>query len=157
MATCKPKFAKLIFLWLLRERNCPPFPKPRSIPKPLLVLDLSVPKNVSDDVKELDNVTLVHLDQLSQITDENLAKRKEYVPKAEAIIEKVKKDFLKWLETRKFAPVINALKDKLNTMKSEEIDFQTKKLKDLTKFKRKSSPTESFKNHQAVCQSLEEQ
>ncbi|MDF0714661.1 glutamyl-tRNA reductase [Muricauda sp. 334s03] len=95
--------------------------------KPLLVLDLSVPKNVSDDVKELDNVTLVHLDQLSQITDETLAKRKEYVPKAEAIIEKVKKDFLKWLETRKFAPVINALKDKLNTMKTEEIDFQTKK------------------------------
>jgi len=93
-----------------------------------LVLDLSVPKNVSDDVKELDNVTLVHLDQLSQITDENLAKRKEYVPKAEAIIEKVKKDFLKWLETRKFAPVINALKDKLNTMKTEEIDFQTKKI-----------------------------
>lgn len=96
--------------------------------KPLLVLDLSVPKNVSDDVKELDNVTLVHLDQLSQITDETLAKRKEYVPKAEAIIEKVKKDFLKWLETRKFAPVINALKDKLNTMKTEEIDFQTKKI-----------------------------
>ena len=96
--------------------------------KPLLVLDLSVPKNVSDDVRELDNVTLVHLDQLSQITDETLSKRKEYVPKAEAIIEKVKKDFLKWLESRKFAPVINALKDKLNTMKAEEIDFQTKKI-----------------------------
>lgn len=96
--------------------------------KPLLILDLSVPKNVSDDVKELDNVTLVHLDELSQITDETLAKRKEYVPKAEAIIEKVKKDFLKWLETRKFAPVINALKDKLNMMKAEEIDFQTKKI-----------------------------
>lgn len=96
--------------------------------KALLILDLSVPKNVSDDVKELDNVTLVHLDQLSQITDETLSKRKEYVPKAEAIIEKVKKDFLKWLETRKFAPVINALKDKLNTMKAEEIDFQTKKI-----------------------------
>jgi len=96
--------------------------------KPLLILDLSVPKNVSDDVKELENVTLVHLDQLSQITDETLAKRKEFIPKAEAIIEKVRKDFLKWLETRKFAPVINALKDKLNTMKTEEIDFQTKKI-----------------------------
>lgn len=35
---------------------------------------------------------------------------------------------MKWLETRKFAPVINALKDKLNTMKTEEIDFQTKKI-----------------------------
>ncbi|SDQ16654.1 glutamyl-tRNA reductase [Flagellimonas zhangzhouensis] len=96
--------------------------------KPLLILDLSVPKNVSDDVKDLDNVTVIHLDQLSQITDETLAKRKEYVPKAEAINEKVKKEFLKWLETRKFAPVINALKEKLNTMKVEEIDFQTKKI-----------------------------
>ncbi len=98
--------------------------------KPLLILDLSVPKNVSDDVMELDNVSLVHLDQLSRITDDTLAKRKEFVPKAEAIIEQVKKDFLKWLETRKFAPVINALKEKLKTMKAEEIDFHSKKLSD---------------------------
>ena len=98
--------------------------------KPLLILDLSVPKNVSDDVLELDNVSLVHLDQLSQITDETLAQRKKDVPKAHVIIDEVKKDFLKWLETRKFAPVINALKEKLKTMKAEEIDFHSKKLSD---------------------------
>lgn len=98
--------------------------------KPLLILDLSVPKNVSDDVLELDNVSLVHLDQLSQITDDTLTKRKEFVPKAETIIEQVRKEFLKWLETRKFAPVINALKEKLKTMKAEEIDFHSKKLSD---------------------------
>ncbi|KQC30491.1 glutamyl-tRNA reductase [Flagellimonas eckloniae] len=98
--------------------------------KPLLILDLSVPKNVSDDVLELDNVSLVHLDQLSQITDDTLTKRKEFVPKAEAINEQVRKEFLKWLETRKFAPVINALKEKLKTMKAEEIDFHSKKLSD---------------------------
>jgi glutamyl-tRNA reductase len=98
--------------------------------KPLLILDLSVPKNVSDDVLELENISLVHLDQLSQITDDALAKRKEYIPKAEVIIDQVKKDFLKWLETRKFAPVINALKEKLKTMKAEEIDFHSKKIND---------------------------
>ncbi|WP_420401565.1 glutamyl-tRNA reductase [Flagellimonas sp.] len=98
--------------------------------KPLLILDLSVPKNVSDDVQELDNVTLVHLDQLSRITDDTLVKRKAFIPKAEGIIEEVKKDFIKWLETRKFAPVINALKEKLNTMKAEEIDFHSKKISD---------------------------
>ncbi len=98
--------------------------------KPLLILDLSVPKNVSDDVLDLENVSLVHLDQLSQITDDTLTKRKEFVPKAEQIIDQVKKDFLKWLETRKFAPVINALKEKLKTMKAEEIDFHSKKISD---------------------------
>ncbi len=98
--------------------------------KPLLILDLSVPKNVANDVLDLENVRLVHLDQLAQITDDTLAKRKKYVPKAEAIIEEVKKDYLKWLETRKFAPVINALKEKLQLMKAEEIDFHSKKLMD---------------------------
>ena len=98
--------------------------------KPLLILDLSVPKNVHDDVTELDNVTLVHLDQLSQITNDTLANRKAYIPKANEIIEEVKYDFVKWLETRKFAPVINALKEKLMTIKVEEVDFHSKKLDD---------------------------
>lgn len=98
--------------------------------KPLLILDLSVPKNVSDDATELDNVTLVHLDQLSQITDDNLNRRKEYIPKAYHIIEEVKDDFIQWLESRKFAPVISALKNKLMTMKEEELDFHSKKLTD---------------------------
>jgi len=98
--------------------------------KPLLILDLSVPKNVNDDVSELDNVHVVHLDQLSQITDETLVKRRAYVPHAKTIIEEVKVDFMKWMETRKFAPVISALKQKLMVIKEEELDFQSKKLSD---------------------------
>jgi glutamyl-tRNA reductase len=98
--------------------------------KPLLILDLSIPKNVSDNVADLDNVTVIHLDHLSQMTDDTLEKRKESVPRAEAIIEEVKDEFIKWLETRKFAPVIKALKKKLKTMKDEELDFQSKKLSD---------------------------
>lgn len=97
---------------------------------PLLILDLSVPKNVSEDVQELDNVTLIHLDQLSEVTDETLQRRKKYIPKANTIITEVKSDFLNWLETRKFAPVIKALKRKLKTMKEEELDFHSKKLAD---------------------------
>ena len=98
--------------------------------KPLLILDLSIPKNVSDDVSQLENVTLIHLDHLSQITDDTLERRKQHIPEAEAIIEEVKHDFIQWLETRKFAPVIKALKKKLKTMKDEEMDYQSKKLSD---------------------------
>ena len=98
--------------------------------KPLWILDLSIPKNVDDDVKELENVVLVHLDELSQLTTEAIAKRRRHIPKAEQIIETVKADFSGWLETRKFAPVIKALKKKLKTMKEEEIDFHSRKLQD---------------------------
>ena len=98
--------------------------------KPLLILDLSIPKNVADNVLELPDVTVLHLDHLSRITDETLERRKQHIPKAESIINEVKSDFSQWLETRKFAPVIKALKKKLSSIKEEELDFQSKKLAD---------------------------
>ncbi len=98
--------------------------------KPLLILDLSIPKNVADNVTETPGVTLVHLDHLSQRTDETLERRKQDIPQAEEIIDEAQKEFIQWLETRKFAPVIKALKKKLKTMKDEEINFQSKKLTD---------------------------
>lgn len=98
--------------------------------KEILLLDLSIPKNVADDVLELPNVTLVHLDDLSKITDQTLARRKEFIPKAEAIIDEVKDEFLAWLGTRKFAPTIKALKNKLQEIKTEEINYQKRKISD---------------------------
>ena len=98
--------------------------------KELLILDLSIPKNVSGNVEELDNVTLLHLDQLAKMTDETLERRKEFVPQAEAINKECESEFNSWLETRKFAPTIKALKKKLKAMKDEEIDFQRRKISD---------------------------
>lgn len=96
--------------------------------KELLILDLSIPQNVDPSVKEMPNVTLVHLDQLSQMTNETLKRREQFIPKAEEIIQQVTQEFKSWLETRKFAPTIKALKKKLNHMRDAEIDFQRKKI-----------------------------
>lgn len=98
--------------------------------KDLLILDLSIPKNVNVNVSELKNVNLIHLDDLSQITDETLEKRKQHIPLAETIIEDVKTEFNSWLETRKFAPTIKALKSKLQDFKKAELDTQRKKFSD---------------------------
>ncbi len=98
--------------------------------KPLLILDLSIPRNVNQDVSELSNVTLIHLDDLSQMTDDTLERRKAFIPLAEKILEEVKLDFNNWLETRKFAPTINALKHKLLDFKNAELDTQRKKYAD---------------------------
>ncbi|MBE98764.1 glutamyl-tRNA reductase [Flavobacterium coralii] len=96
--------------------------------KPLLILDLSIPKNVDDDVKQLEGVTVVHLDDLSKITDDTLENRKSHIPAAEAIIAEIEEDFISWMNARKFAPTINALKEKLNTIKETELNFQRKKI-----------------------------
>ena len=99
-----------------------------NLKKPLLILDLSIPKNVNENVKDIKDVTLVHMDELSQMTDETLENRKKHIPAAEAIIETIKDEFIAWTKQRKFAPTIHALKAKLNTIKEGELNFQRKKL-----------------------------
>ena len=97
---------------------------------PLLVLDLSIPKNVSNDVTELENVNLIHLDDLSKITDKTLESREKEIPKAIKIIESVIKEFEEWIENRKFAPTIRALKSKLTSFKKLELENLKKKKND---------------------------
>ncbi len=99
-----------------------------NLKKPLLILDLSIPKNVNENVLDVADVTLVHLDQLSQMTDDTLAKRQEYVPQAMAIIDEVKHEFITWTQARKFAPTIHALKAKLEEIKETELKYHKKKI-----------------------------
>ncbi len=101
-----------------------------NLKKPMLILDLSIPKNVNENVQDLEGVTLVHMDYLSQLTDETLENRKLHIPAAEAIIEEIKGEFITWTKARKFAPTIHALKEKLNAIKASELDFQSKKMAD---------------------------
>ncbi|WP_428229013.1 glutamyl-tRNA reductase [Flavobacterium sp.] len=95
--------------------------------KPLLILDLSIPRNVNPDVAQIPGVTLIHLDYLSQVTDDTLERRKQHIPAAEAIIEDMKLEFNTWMNTRKYAPTIHALKAKLNDIAASELAIQRKK------------------------------
>lgn len=99
-----------------------------NLKKPLLILDLSIPKNVNENVQDVKGVTLVHMDHLSQMTDETLENRKKHIPAAEAIIEEIKDEFIAWTKQRKFAPTIHALKEKLNSIKDGELSVQRKKM-----------------------------
>lgn len=98
--------------------------------KPLLILDLSIPKNVSSSVTENEFVTLVHLDELSKMTDATLQHRKSQIPLAESIISEIYSEFILWSKNRTFAPTIKALKSKLSEIKEREVDNQRRKLSD---------------------------
>ena len=90
----------------------------------MLILDLSIPRNVASEVNNMSNVKVVHLDELSQITDATFEKRKKFIPKAEAIIEEVKSEFLVWLEHRKYIPALNAFKEKMIVSEKEEVEIK---------------------------------
>ena len=100
-----------------------------SIDKEILILDLSMPENVDTSVSEFENVSLVNVDELSKITLETLSTRQKEVPKAEEIIEVHKEEFNDWLNNRKLVPAINALKESLEAIQKDEINFHKKKIK----------------------------
>ena len=71
--------------------------------KSLIILDLSVPKNVEEKLDEYENVDLLDIDYLSKVTNETLENRKKFIPDAELIIDEIIEDFYLWVESRKFA------------------------------------------------------
>jgi glutamyl-tRNA reductase len=89
---------------------------------------LSIPKNVNENVQDIPGVQLIHMDHLSQMTDETLENRKLHIPAAEQIIEEIQNEFHAWTKQRKFAPTIQALKAKLNHIKESELSLQRKKM-----------------------------
>ncbi len=99
--------------------------------KPLVIIDLAMPENVDRNVLELKQVTLVNVDELSEITKRTLETRKKEIPAVEKILKKYKGEFDEWINHRKFVPAISALKEALKVIQQEEIDFQRKKIKDL--------------------------
>jgi glutamyl-tRNA reductase len=88
-----------------------------------------MPENVDTSVKNIPGVRLVNLDELSRITDKTIETRKNEIPKAQEIIEKHKIEFNDWISHRKFVPAVNALKESLLAIQHDELNFQSKKIK----------------------------
>ncbi len=69
--------------------------------RPLLLIDIAVPRDIDPEVNFLENVYLYNIDDLQAIADDYLKQRKEEIVKCEAIIgEKVKP----LLDTKSFQP-----------------------------------------------------
>ena len=81
-----------------------------------LIIDLSIPYNVEESAGNLPNITLVNVDKLSKLKDATLQKRETEVPKAKLIIARYMANFNEWCTMRKNAPLLNAIKNKLNEL-----------------------------------------
>jgi len=90
----------------------------------MLLLDLSVPRNIDKKVDSLEGIELIDMDQLNNIQDETLATRRKSIPKARTIINLHKNEFYDWVTMRKLAPTIKALREKLHAYRTDELEQQ---------------------------------
>lgn len=94
------------------------------IEKEMLLLDLSVPRNIDAAVDQLDGLELIDMDQLNSIQDETLAMRRKNIPKARTIINLHKNEFYDWVLMRNLSPTIQALREKLHSYRTDELEQQ---------------------------------
>lgn len=96
----------------------------------MLLLDLSVPRNIEPGIEKLNGVELIDMDQLNNIQDETLAIRRRNIPKARTIINLHKNEFYDWVLMRDLSPVIQALHEKLHRYRTDELEQQKFRLSD---------------------------
>ncbi len=77
--------------------------------RPMMMVDLAVPRDVEPEVARLNDVFLYTVDDLGAVVREGNALRQAAVAQAEAIIESRVQNFMHWLETRSVVPVIREI------------------------------------------------
>ena len=96
--------------------------------RPMLMVDLAVPRDIEPEVGALSDVYLYSLDDLSQIVQAGSDKRSAAVGQAETIIESGVQDFVRWLGTRETVPLIQALQTQAEVWRAAELQRARKLL-----------------------------
>ncbi|HOM80935.1 MAG TPA: glutamyl-tRNA reductase [Armatimonadota bacterium] len=89
--------------------------------RPLLLVDIAVPRDVEPAVGNLENVHLFTIDDLQSIVQENLAGRAAEVEAAEAIVAEEAAKLVEWLRCFQVGPVLAALQRKGESVVQDEL------------------------------------
>jgi glutamyl-tRNA reductase len=99
---------------------------------PLLVIDLGVPRNVDPAVASLPAVTLLDMDTLSETVAQAIGVRQEEAVEAQRIIEEEVDRYRTASRERGAAPVIAALRARLESLRETELERHRAQLADLS-------------------------
>ena len=101
---------------------------PQMIPndRELLIIDLSIPRNVHPEIDALPNVTVLGVDEISKQNDETLNQRMSEIDKVNDILSDDMGKFVDWMESRKHASAIQAIKSNFKDFQHKELTIKNK-------------------------------
>lgn len=96
--------------------------------RPMVMVDLAVPRDIEPEVGKLDDVFLYTVDDLAQLVDAGIESRQQAVVEAEQIIDTRVDGFLHWIEARDAVPTIRALREHAESLRVAEVQRAAKLL-----------------------------
>jgi glutamyl-tRNA reductase len=90
--------------------------------RPLLLIDIAVPRDIDPGVRGIDNVRLYDIDELQAFAEKNLELRRGEASAAEAIIEEDVAKYGEWLRALAVVPTIAALQERADALRLAELE-----------------------------------
>ncbi|OAH56157.1 MULTISPECIES: glutamyl-tRNA reductase [Bacillaceae] len=116
--------------------------------RPLFMVDIAVPRDISPELSDLDSVFLYDIDDLEGIVQANLAEREKAAANIGLMIEEEIVEFNEWVNLLGVVPVISALRQKALAIQAETMESLDRKLPHMSDRDRKvlSKHTKSIVN-----------
>ena len=93
--------------------------------RPLLIVDVAVPRDVDPAAGDLDGVTLLDMDDLRAFADRGLRERRAELDRVRSIIDDEVSRYLDYSSAREAAPLIAAFRTRAEVLRKEELDRHT--------------------------------
>jgi len=90
--------------------------------RPLLIVDIAIPRDVDPALAEEPNVFLYNIDDLRKIVDETLERRQTSVNAADLIVDRHAEDFIAWYASLEVVPVIRGLREQADRIREVELE-----------------------------------
>jgi glutamyl-tRNA reductase len=100
--------------------------------RPLLVVDIAVPRDVAPGVATMAGVDLLDMDDVAAFTEAGIAERRREVRAVEEIVEAELRRFSAATSAREVAPVVTALRERAEDVRRAELERSAGRLAGLT-------------------------
>ncbi len=93
--------------------------------KPMVMIDLSVPRDIEEKIRKLDDVFLYTVDDLQNVITENMQRRENNLDAAFRIIDTEAELLTQWIKSHQHHDLLKQYQQQVETIKQEVIDKQT--------------------------------
>jgi glutamyl-tRNA reductase len=88
----------------------------------MILMDIAIPRDIDPTSKKIDYVFYHDIDSLNIIVEQNLAKRRDEIPKVEKIIKEELESLISWYNSLEAGPTIKSLRDYFEDVRAEEVE-----------------------------------